>query len=161
MLPHRSPGPTGRRHPLDPVEGTHSSVALSEDARFGRGAVRASPTGDRIARRRGGAKPGLVVSSLSDGSDLFFEPGSWVPLGWSEGGTAIFVIESFRAAPAGSRFIYRVPLNGERMRVHAELPFPVLDYMVTITPDGRRIVAAVEENRSDVWMVENFDPQNR
>ncbi len=146
---------------LDPVEGTYSSVALSEDARFGRGAVRASPTGDRIARRRVGAQPGLAVTSVSDGSDLFFEPGSWVPLGWSDDGAAVFVIESSQAAPAGSRFIYRVPLNGEGMRVHAELPFPVLEYMVAITPDGRRIVAAVEENRSDVWLVENFDPENR
>ena len=46
-----------------------------------------------------------------------------------------------------SKIIFKLPL-GE-----------IIDsYDIDITPDGKTIVAAMQEPNSDVWMIENFDP---
>jgi hypothetical protein len=40
-----------------------------------------------------------------------------------------------------------------------ELSFDGIDFdQVSMTPDGKRIVCAASEKQSDVWMMENFDP---
>ena len=31
-------------------------------------------------------------------------------------------------------------------------------YDIDITPDGKTIICNIEEKNSDVWMIENFDP---
>ncbi len=37
-------------------------------------------------------------------------------------------------------------------------PNEVKSFNADITPDGKTIVCAIEETNSDVWMIENFDP---
>ncbi len=48
-----------------------------------------------------------------------------------------------------------------RSRVLATLPDPVMPWNVSITPDGRLLVAAVEERQTDAWIVDDFDPTAR
>jgi hypothetical protein len=47
------------------------------------------------------------------------------------------------------RTIVTLPLSANRS----------LDYAAAITSDGRRIAYVVMESQSDVWMIENFDPE--
>jgi hypothetical protein len=30
----------------------------------------------------------------------------------------------------------------------------------TVSPDGRKIIVSVAEEKSDVWLMKNFDPQS-
>jgi len=39
------------------------------------------------------------------------------------------------------------------------LPFESKIDFLDMTPDGRRVVCAVRESVSDVWLMENFDPE--
>ena len=56
------------------------------------------------------------------------------------------------------RRLYTIDLASAEPRILATLPEPVMPWSVSIAPDGRRLVAAVEEKQSDAWIIENFDP---
>jgi len=89
------------------------------------------------------------------------------PVGWSGDARFIYVLEgknlNFRGvtAPGGESVtearILRVPLNGSDVEAVAGLPFEEIGG-VAMTPDGRRFVCVVYSSRSDVWVVDNFDP---
>ena len=36
-----------------------------------------------------------------------------------------------------------------------------MDYSVSMTPDGKKFVFSVGKTQSDIWMIENFDPNIR
>jgi hypothetical protein len=41
------------------------------------------------------------------------------------------------------------------------LPGPLESANITMSPDARRFVFSLEEGKSDVWIVDNFDPGSR
>jgi hypothetical protein len=54
----------------------------------------------------------------------------------------------------------RIPVAArEKAVLLATLPGPVDDSDgASVSPDGRQIFASVSEEKSDVWLMENFDP---
>jgi len=61
----------------------------------------------------------------------------------------------------GKNTILAIPADKGNPRTIVTLPLPAnrtLDY-AAITSDGRRIAYVVAESQSDVWMIENFDPE--
>ena len=75
----------------------------------------------------------------------------WVlPLKWSHDGESVY-------AQADSRRLLRVPTAGGKPEFLMEIPFE--DALIgDITSDGKRLVVAVRETTSDLWLIDNFDP---
>ena len=79
------------------------------------------------------------------------------PIGWSSDGKQIYAVEYGKQDT-----IFAIPAEKGDPRTVVTLPLPVdrtVDYGPTITPDGRRVAYMVSESQSDVWMIENFDPE--
>ena len=57
----------------------------------------------------------------------------------------------------GKEIFLQSGATGE-MKSVATLPFENLSD-VDMTPDGKRIICTVDEKQSDVWLMENFDPE--
>jgi Tol biopolymer transport system component/DNA-binding winged helix-turn-helix (wHTH) protein len=89
------------------------------------------------------------------------------PIGWSADAQSIYVLEGKAlnlrgpAPPGGETTtearILRVPVRGGDVVTVVALPFDEIGG-VSVTPDGRRFVCAVYSSRSDVWVVDDFDP---
>jgi Tol biopolymer transport system component/DNA-binding winged helix-turn-helix (wHTH) protein len=89
------------------------------------------------------------------------------PVGWSADSHWIYVVKgkglSLRGltAPGGETTtearILRVPAGGGNAETVMALPFEEIGG-VSMTPDGRTFVCVVYSSRSDVWVVDNFDP---
>ena len=44
----------------------------------------------------------------------------------------------------------------------ASLPGHVVNFdNASVSPDGQEIIVSISENKSDVWLMENFDPSPR
>jgi Tol biopolymer transport system component len=113
-----------------------------------------SPKGDRVALEwnRPPAQ-GLWVVSGSERKERLLAAGLW-PAGWSSDANWIY------AYRLGSREILRV--NAETGKVEAVGRFPagaLAWYSCDLTPDRRAIVCSLEDKKSDVWIVDHFDPQ--
>ena len=77
------------------------------------------------------------------------------PLGWSPDGSQVYAVVT------NSGRIVRIKATGGEATIVSESPF---DSGQTIkrghmTPDGNNFVLEVSETRSDVWLVEHFDPE--
>ena len=89
------------------------------------------------------------------------------PLAWSRDGERLYLIVGQRAAYRGLAVklgettkdtrVLSVPAAGGPVTTVAVLPFSEIGG-VAMTPDGRRFVCAVYTARSDVWIVDHFDP---
>jgi Tol biopolymer transport system component len=100
-------------------------------------------------------KAGIWTVSVLGSTRAFVTPGDQVsPIGWSSDGRWIYF------ADWGARLICRVPEAGGVVDTIAALPFNNLD-RVEMSPDGNQFVCQLLESRSDVWLVENFDPDLR
>jgi hypothetical protein len=88
------------------------------------------------------------------------------PIAWSSDGTAIFAAEGKaasargRTTPLGETItdvrIVMIPENGIPKTV---LALPAAEVGgIAMTPDARKFVYSVYSSRSDVWIVEDFDP---
>jgi Tol biopolymer transport system component len=130
-----------------------------------------SPDGRKIAlfwNRKDGR--GVWVLDTGTGQKTMImsdEQADALPLSWSPDGQRLYLL-------AGDRYAYRgmharlgetfkvprviaVPATGGQVTTTVTLPFPEVGG-VSMTPDGRRFVCAVYTSRSDVWVVDNFDP---
>jgi Tol biopolymer transport system component len=80
------------------------------------------------------------------------------PIGWSSDGKQVYAVEwgkedTILAIPAekgDSRTILTLPVPADRNV-----------YAAAITSDGGRVAYTVWESQSDVWMIENFDPESQ
>jgi len=98
---------------------------------------------------------------------VYATPDDVTPLGWSADAHFIYVLNSktlnFRGptAPGGETKtearILRVSVEGGPATTVAVLPFEEIGG-VTMTPDGRKFICAVYSSRSDIWVVDDFDP---
>ncbi len=82
------------------------------------------------------------------------------PIGWSADGATVYAMPT-RERRAGVREIRAVDVATGQPRLVATLPVAVMPWNVSLTHDGRTLVAAVEERQTDAWIVENFDPTAR
>jgi Tol biopolymer transport system component len=89
------------------------------------------------------------------------------PLAWSSDGGRLYLYTGQRAAYRGLAVklgettkdtrVLSVPAAGGAVTTVAVLPFSEVGG-VAMTPDGRRFICAVYTARSDVWIVDHFDP---
>jgi Tol biopolymer transport system component/predicted Ser/Thr protein kinase len=96
-------------------------------------------------------RSGLWVVSLTDSTQRTLLAGGGSPSAWTPAGDAVYM---------AWRVIYRVSLaHGDTTRV-VRLPFEVFGG-VEMTPDARTVICTVPESQSDVWVVDDFDPEVR
>ena len=68
---------------------------------------------------------------------------------WSADGTWVF-------AHRDGRELYRVPAAGGEAELLFTVPFERAR-IGDVTPDGSKVLVEVQEQTSDLWLVENFD----
>ncbi|MGH7451345.1 MAG: TolB family protein [bacterium] len=99
----------------------------------------------------------LWIISLEDALQTLLYKGTYFPIRWSADGKWIY------ARKGGTLKIVKIPVEGGEAREVVTLPFknqPLGDEAyVSMTPDGKRFVCRAYETQSDVWMMENFDPE--
>jgi len=152
---YQTPGNQNYRF-LDPTSGSEQ-ILLEGESEGWPFTPRFSPDGEFVALswNHGGAQR-LWVVSLRDGSRrLLYEPEFLEPLGWSPDSKWVYAVTS----PIRSPRILRVPVSGGEAEAVLTLPFARLaSDGHTTSPDGTFAVLAVSDVQSEVWMVEDFDP---
>jgi Tol biopolymer transport system component len=97
----------------------------------------------------------LWVISRGDLTQKFLVRGYIFPLEWSEDSKWIYAIDTYKTPSE----ILKVSVNTRLTKVIYTLPYgKISQNNIDITPDGNTIVCSVPETNSDVWMIENFDP---
>ena len=79
------------------------------------------------------------------------------PISWSSDGKEIYAAEVEKGT------IIAIPSEKGNPRTIVTLPLPAertIDY-AAITSDGGRVAYVVLESQSDVWIIENFDPETK
>lgn len=118
---------------------------------------RYSPDGKTVAITWNSPGPnnnGIWLISLEDFSQTLLYKGHLQPIQWSPDGQWLYSWNRFE----NTARIYRIPVSGGVSETIMTLPFDNID-TISMTPDGNRIVCSVYETHSDVWLMENFDPQ--
>jgi serine/threonine protein kinase len=118
-----------------------------------------SPDGTRIAvdwNRY--PDPGIWVISLEDSSQTFVASEEFQLIEWSSDGNWIYAGKENEEWEVAE--IVLIPGDGGEPRPFMKLPFDQVSD-VTMTPDGEHIICDVYEYQTDVWLMENFDPEVR
>jgi Tol biopolymer transport system component len=120
--------------------------------------ARASKTGDVVAvwwnRTVSSKQPDgiwLIFKSTRE-ERLLYQNAFFYPAGWSPDGQWLYAYEYL------GRDIIRVPVSGGKFVQVGKFPLGEIESCAT-TPDGREVICAVGETKSDAWLAENFDPQ--
>jgi serine/threonine protein kinase len=119
---------------------------------------RYSPDGKKVAilwNRR--PIPGLWMISIEDSSQVRLHPGSIVPIAWSTDGKWIYGSSS-TSLDIFSTDLSMIPVSGGEAKTFVILPFENISY-ISMYPNGKKFVCSVIETQSDVWLMENFDPE--
>jgi Tol biopolymer transport system component len=140
-------------HWLDPETGAESPL-IEDDSVGWVFFPRVSPDGARVAVAWNRQDRGIWVLSTEDRTQLHVSDVWAFPCGWSADGEWIYALDYDHEPPR----ILAVPAEGGEARTVLELPFEDVSTVATMTPDGKSFVVTVREGRSDVWLVENFDP---
>jgi serine/threonine protein kinase/Tol biopolymer transport system component len=113
-----------------------------------------SPDGKKFAIRW--QRPdgiGLWVITPEKYSERFLSP-NYHPFGWSPDGAYIY------AHNPGGPEIVRIGLGDSKQpKSVISMPGFLSFTSSTISPDGRKIVSTVGEGQSDIWLMNDFDPQ--
>jgi len=94
--------------------------------------------------------PGLWIIDLSNNSETQLRKDALYPLMWSQDGKWIY---------ARTRDDYRIKMievHGSQNRIFY---VPEKGSFSSMTSDGKNIVLSLFESKSDIWLVENFDPE--
>ena len=112
-----------------------------------------SPGGKKLAVSWNRNPRGLWIISLGPYSETFVLAGHINPFGWSPDGKYVYAMR-------GGNEIIRVQATTPNEIISvAALPGNVVDDdSASVSPDGRQIIVSVAEEKSDVWLMENFDP---
>ena len=149
------------RHPhwrtLDPATGEEQAAfpGFGSDSGWLLGAPAYSPDGKRIALRWDRGKSGTRVVSLGDSSrGVLLNVGNGRPIGWSVDGKTVYASDDDQ--------ILAIPAAGGQAKSVAMWPLKGTDARCGWRTEGKwTIVCNVDESWSDVWLVENFDPDVR
>ncbi len=151
---------TGVRNFLRINEKTHEEKALIHDQSVGWVPFRPifSPDGKKMAVYWNRKEEGLWIISLEPYSETRLESGGISPFGWSPDGKYVYAVRM-----EAEREIIRVQVaTPNEVTSVATLPGDVVDDDgASVSPDGKAIFATVSEEKSDVWLMENFDPSPR
>ena len=111
-----------------------------------------SPDGKKVAVRwTRPPQSGVWVISLVDNSQTPLYPSECWPAGWSRDGRSVYIF-------CGDKMMV---VSAEGGSPQALLAAPGDIDWATVSPDGKEFVLSIPEERSDVWIVDNFDPANR
>jgi len=161
-------GPASRityQHPGDQNYGsvdpaTGEEFALIPDTSYGwQYDPRPSPDGKWVAvywNRGGMGQSGIWLLS-TEGQEPAPLTEGLIAVGWSADARTIYAFET-NDRRTQVRELYAIDVASRDTRLIATLPEDVMPWNVSISPDGRRLIAAVEERQSDAWIIENFDP---
>jgi len=112
-----------------------------------------SPDGRKIAvywnRREG---PGVWVLTPDKDSGELLYLGEYYPVGWSSDGSFVY------AFGGPGRDIYQIEL-GDSKKSRSVITLTGNLNAGAVSPDRRKIIVSVGEEKSDVWLMQNFDPQ--
>ncbi|UCE18563.1 MAG: PD40 domain-containing protein, partial [Gemmatimonadota bacterium] len=104
------------------------------------------------------SRRGLWIISLEDTSqNLLHSEAPSVPLAWSTDGKWIYFCKSFNW-PDCSSDILMISSSGGEVKTFMTLPFKNITY-ISMHPGKKKMVCSVIETQSDVWLIENFDPE--
>ncbi|MBN1351577.1 protein kinase [candidate division KSB1 bacterium] len=121
-------------------------------------APRYSPGGKRVAiswnMQFEESESGLWSISMSDSSRKLLSKGDYQPIVWSDDGKWIYAW-----SPLQNSQVFKIAVNGSEIKTVATISANEVDGL-TMTPDGEQIVYAAVEIKSDVWLMEKFDPEN-
>jgi Tol biopolymer transport system component len=109
-----------------------------------------SPRGDHVVLRRDRSKPWLTLVSLSDHSERRLALTQ--SIGWSKDGEWIYAIVS------GDGSLVRLSSRTGMTEALGQPPAGGRVHMCDLTPDRRAVVCNLTEERSDAWLMFNFDP---
>jgi len=145
-------------HPETPIIQQNQSLGwVPEKPRF-------SPDGKKLAISwNRGEEAGLWVISLEPYSETPLRTDINVhPLGWSPDGKYIYALSMFTTAGVGREIIRVQVAAPHTMTPIAVLPGDVFDANAgSVSPDGRAVFVSIDELRSEIWTMENFDPAVR
>lgn len=121
-----------------------------------------SPDNKRMAVWWNRKEKGLWIIAFEPYSEAFLLAGRFLPFGWSRDGKYVYAVTA-AAGEGGRRGIVRVQVAApNKVTSVAILPGDIAGYDgADVSPDGKEIVASVGEEKSDVWIMENFDPSLR
>ncbi len=140
---------------LNPITEQESPL-LKEDPDRNVSRPRYSPDGKKVAYEQSG---GLWVFSLENSSKELLKEGDFSLIGWSSDGKWIYVSE-----PAEAEIkILMISVENSFVKILLSLPISpgIGEFQhdrFSMTPDGKYLFFEVEKRLSDVWLVENFDP---
>jgi len=126
--------------------------------------LRYSPDAKSVAvywnrNEAGKSMPGIWLVSLKNSSQIFlYEGNSLNPIRWSADGKWVYTWGPEKKPTE----ILKIPIAGGPPQTVVTLPFAGLHYdtIIDLSPDEKQIVCPVPEKQSDVWIMENFDPEN-
>ncbi len=109
-----------------------------------------------------GKETGLWIISLEPYSETLLQSGQIHPLGWSPDGKYVYALSVLTSAGVG-REVFRVRAAAPNViEPIAVLLGDVFDPNAgSVSPDGREIFVSIHESKSDIWLMENFDPALR
>jgi len=99
---------------------------------------------------------GLWIISLEPYSETLLLSADVSPLGWSPDGNYVYAVRS------GREIIEIQVAAAHEVASIATLPGNLVeDDSASVSPDGKQIFVSVGEQKSDVWLMENFDSSPR
>jgi Tol biopolymer transport system component len=158
-------GENGKLQILDPVSEEEISFP-KEDWEGPLSYGRLSPDGKSIAVRvsfrpdpkRREFVSRLVVASLETGArrTVSEKQGFLSLIGWTADGNGIYFLDS----SSEESVIVLIPAKGGEPKLVARLPFARDEVGTCVAiPDGSAFVCNVWKSQSDIWLLENFDPE--
>jgi serine/threonine protein kinase len=144
---------------LDPVTG-EATALLKTDSAGGIFWPTWSPDGKRIAVRwKKGPETGsgIWVLSFDDSSEVILRKGNATPISWSADGKWVYAWE----AVSGACNILAISSESGQAELLSTLPLSsdIGTVFRFHTVDGKRFIFSGRKSQSDVWVIENFDPE--
>ena len=98
-----------------------------------------------------------IWTMAPDGGDqrmILHRDSIYAPLGWSSDGNSLYVYSSEMSANPD---IFILPATGGAAKKVTEIPLRDVTSL-RMSPDCKRFICCVGDRRSDLWLVEDFDP---
>ncbi len=111
---------------------------------------------DRLAIYWNRDNLGLWLISMTEPQQKLLKKGVIFPLRWTQDDKYIYACELLPLMSFYSNNIQIISTTDGTEKTSIKLPFKNI-YDIDITPDGKDVICNIEDNNSDVWMIENFD----